>query len=66
MSLSLVESAGGKVMQANADGAYDSNESFKTLDGKHIMPAIKKSEEMLAIHLKLKSREKSMHVSSVN
>jgi len=33
-----VEAAGGEVVQANADGAYDANNNFKVLEmkGQHI------------------------------
>ncbi|MCW3133969.1 MAG: IS5 family transposase [Methanophagales archaeon] len=40
-SVENVEAAGGKVVQANADGAYDSNDNFKTLESHDITPAIK-------------------------
>jgi len=40
-SVENVEAMGGKVVQANADGAYDSNKSFKKLNGHRIRPGIK-------------------------
>lgn len=40
-SVENVEAKGGKVVQANADGAYDSNENFKKLNGHRIRPGIK-------------------------
>lgn len=40
-SVENVEAKGGKVVQANADGAYDSNENFKKLNSHRIMPALK-------------------------
>jgi hypothetical protein len=36
-----VEALGGKVVQVNGDGAYDSNDNFKKLESKRIKPGIK-------------------------
>ncbi len=40
-SVENIGAAGGKVVQANGDGAYDSNDNFKTLEAHGISPAIK-------------------------
>jgi len=42
-SVENVEAAGGKVAQANADGAYDANDNFEFLKAHDITPAIKKT-----------------------
>ncbi len=40
-SVDNVNATGGVVVQANADGAYDSNDNFKVLESHHITPVIK-------------------------
>lgn len=40
-SVENVEVAGGEVVQANVDGAYDANDNFKLLESHDITPSIK-------------------------
>jgi len=55
-----VESAGGEVVQANADGAYDANDNFKVLESHDITPAIKIRENE-GQHIEVRIQGRNMH-----
>jgi IS5 family transposase len=45
-SIKNIDYAGGRVAQANGDGAYDSNDNFKKLEEHGILPTIKIRKQM--------------------
>ncbi len=65
-SIKNIDYAGGRIAQANGDGAYDSNDNFKKLEEHGILPTIKIRKGNKCLLSEARTQGRSMPGNSMN